>query len=74
MDETDHIEYEIPMLQAGAEMWRKFLAAMPHDRTPAELLMHVARLEPHALERLMFALMENPTEAKRLMSDACPPT
>jgi hypothetical protein len=66
-DEADHIEYEIWMLQAGPEMWRRLLAVLPNDRSVAEMLMHIARLDPEPLERLMLAVVENPAEARDLL-------
>ena len=64
-DEADQIEYETWLLQAGAEMWRKFLAVLPDDRGLAEMLMHVARLAPAELEGLMLCIIEEPDDARR---------
>ena len=55
MDCADHIEYETWMLQAGPELWRRFLSAIPPDRQLAETLMHLARLEPQRLEDCMLS-------------------
>jgi hypothetical protein len=67
-DEADQIEYETSMLQAGAEMWRKFLAVLSPGRPLAEVLMHVARLEPLDLERLMLDVIEHPDAAQRRLA------
>jgi hypothetical protein len=67
-DEADQIEYEPWLLQAGPEMWRRFLAVLPAGRPLAEMLMHVARLEPQPLEDLMLAVIEAPEKAKRWMA------
>jgi hypothetical protein len=64
MDEADHIEYETWMLQAGGEAWRRLLAALPHDRPMPEMLMHIARLKPDDLERLMLAVISDPARAR----------
>lgn len=64
---ADHIEYEIPMLQAGAELWRRFLAVIPPGQSLPHMLMHVARLEPDMLERLMMNVVEAPSEARRVL-------
>ena len=64
---ADHIEYEIPMLQAGAELWRRFLAVIPTGQPLPHTLMHVARLEPEALERLMMNVVDAPGEARRIL-------
>jgi len=65
---ADQTEYEIPMLQAGPDMWRRFLAALPTGKTAAEALMSVARLDPRSLEELMFAVIEEPERARRTMN------
>lgn len=66
-DEADQIEYETWMLQAGGEMWRQLLSALPRDRPLAEMLMHIARLDPEPLERLMLAVAADPARARHLM-------
>ncbi|MEQ1903226.1 MAG: hypothetical protein ABL888_03450 [Pirellulaceae bacterium] len=47
-DEADQLELEIWMIQAGGELWRRFLSAIPrdieHDHLLAQSLMQVARL------------------------------
>ncbi len=67
-DEADQIEYEVWMLQAGPEMWRRLLAVLPTGRPLPEVLMHIARLEPQPLERLMLAVIEDPARARRLLT------
>lgn len=67
-DEADKIEYEVWLLQAGQEMWRKLLAVMPRARPVAEILMHIARLDPLALEHLMLAVIENPSQARGMLA------
>ena len=62
--EADRIEYEPWMLQAGSELWRRFLALRPPDRPLAEIMMHLARLPPSALESLMLAILEDPPLAR----------
>jgi hypothetical protein len=63
IDVTDHIEYESWMMQAGAELWRRFLKVKPADRLLAESLMRIARLEPEPLQRLVLAIVEEPDMA-----------
>lgn len=65
---TDKIEYEPWMMQAGSELWRMFLKIKPADRTLAESLMHLARLEPRPLEHLMLAMVEEPEAAAQRLS------
>lgn len=67
MHEADQIEFEVWMLQAGAEMWRRLLAMLPADRPLPEMLMHIARLDPQALERLMLAVIEDPQRSKQML-------
>ena len=67
--EADKIEHEIWMMQAGGELWRLFLAALPDSRRLAEALMHVARLEPEPLEQLMVDLVEHPFTARATIAD-----
>ena len=64
MQEADHIEYETWMLQAGPELWRRFLAVLPNPRELPNILMHVARLEPEPLERLMMDIVSEPDRAR----------
>jgi hypothetical protein len=63
--EADQIEYETWALQAGPEMWRRLLAVLPADRPLAEMLMHIARLDPEPLEELMLAVVNDPDRARR---------
>ena len=67
--EADKIEHEIWMMQAGGELWRLFLAALPAADLLAESLMHVARMEPETLEQLMMDLVEHPLTAKATIAD-----
>jgi hypothetical protein len=65
---ADHIEYEIPMLQAGAELWRRFLTVIPAGQKLPQTLMHVARLRPQELENLMLNVVADPAAARRYLS------
>ena len=65
---TDKIEYEPWMLQTGGELWRRVLALLPEGTPVAHMLMHVARLPPHALESLMLAVIERPPWARELLA------
>ena len=67
IEEADRLEYEAWLLQAGPEMWRRFIAATPRDVSLAETVMHVARLDPLALESLMFTVIEEPNRATDMM-------
>lgn len=67
--QADQLEYEKWLLQAGSEMWRRLLAAIPEDRKLPHILMHCARLAPMPLERLMLAVVEDPTSAKTMLRE-----
>lgn len=73
IEETDRIEHEFGMLLAGAELWRRLLAVVPQGRPLAETLMHIARMEPAPLERLMFAVVGDAERAKRLLAECANP-
>jgi hypothetical protein len=65
--EADKIEYENRLLQAGHEIWRRLLSVLPQGRPLAEILMHIARLDPVSLERLMLATIEDHAKARELL-------
>lgn len=65
--EADQIEYETWMLQAGSEMWRRFLAAIPEGHDLPETIMRVARLDPEPLEELMIAVVEDTPRARGIL-------
>ncbi|MDG2014724.1 MAG: hypothetical protein P8J33_14550 [Pirellulaceae bacterium] len=67
--EADKIEHEIWMMQAGGELWRLFIAAIPSSDLLAKSLMHVARMEPEPLEQLLMDLIEHPFTAKATIAD-----
>jgi hypothetical protein len=45
------------------------LAAMPEGQNLSETVMHVARLDPEALEHLMMAVVEDTERAQRLLEE-----
>jgi hypothetical protein len=67
-DEADQLEYETWLLQAGPEAWRRLLAASPPGVPIATVLMHLARLDPIPLEKMMLAVVSDPPAAKRMLS------
>jgi hypothetical protein len=68
MQQTDLLEYEPWMIQTGGELWRRVLELIPHDRSVANVLMHLARLPPKSLETLMLAVIEQPEWARELIA------
>jgi len=67
-DEADQLEYETWLLQAGPEAWRRLLAAIPPGQSIAHVLMHLARLDPLPLEKMMIAVASDPPAARRMLS------
>ncbi len=67
-DAADRVEYEAWLLQAGPAMWRRFIAVAPRDRPLANTMMQVARLAPKSLEELMMQIIEEPSQAARMLS------
>jgi hypothetical protein len=65
---ADGPHFEPWMLQTGGELWRRLLAVLPHGRSVAEMLMHLARLPARSLESLMFAVIERPKWACELLA------
>lgn len=65
---ADRIEHEPWMLQAGSELWRQLLSLLPRDRPVSEVVMHMAHLPARALERLMFAVVEDRDWARELLA------
>ena len=68
MKAADRIENEPWMLQVGPELWRQILPLLPTDRKVAEMVMHMARLPAASLERLMYAVIEDPAWARELFA------
>ena len=70
LERTDHVEYEIPMLQIGGTIFQRFLMARPREISLAECIMHVSKLEPLVLEQFMFHLFESPNRATDMVRSA----
>jgi hypothetical protein len=72
--EADQIELEMWMMQAGGEIWRRFLSVIPrgtgNDRNLlASSLMHVALMEPETLEDFTSDVIEHPATARATLAD-----
>ncbi|MFK7819338.1 MAG: hypothetical protein AB8G99_11520 [Planctomycetaceae bacterium] len=68
IDATDHIEYEVWMMQIGAELYRRWLSAKPSQISIAECLMQLALRPPKTVETIMLAVLEEPEAATAMMS------
>lgn len=67
LDQTEHLEYEVPMLQIGPEFYQCFLRVIPQGLKLADCVMAVATLEPVALEEFMFDMVETPEVARETL-------
>lgn len=68
IEATDRLELEPWMLQSGGELWRRLLGVLPAEQPLAQVLMHLARLPPDALQSLMAAVIERPQQAQELLA------
>lgn len=67
---TDHIEFEVPMLQIGGTMFQQFLAVKPKEISLAESIMFVSKMDPLVLEAFMFQMFESPNRATGMIRAA----
>jgi hypothetical protein len=70
MDYTEHLEYEVPMIQMGPEFHKRFLKVVPQDKPLADCVMAVSLMEPVALEEFLFDMIEAPATAIQTLVDA----
>ena len=70
MDATEILEYEIPMIQMGGELYRRFLAVTPREIPLAESIMNVARMDPKNLDAFLFAVMGSQNRATEMLRRA----
>ena len=70
MDYTEHLEYEVPMIQMGPEFYKRFLQVLPTEQSLADCVMTVSRMEPVALEEFLFDMVEAPVTATQTLVNA----
>ena len=70
MDYTEHLEYEVPMIQLGPEFYKRFLNVLPDGPALADCVMAVSQMEPIALEEFLFDMVEAPETATQTLVDA----
>jgi len=70
MDYTEHIEYEVPMIQMGPEFYKRFLQVIPAEQELADCVMAVSMMEPVALEEFLFDMVEAPETATQTLLNA----
>lgn len=67
LQHADAIDHEPYLIQAGPELWRKFLKVKPRDIPQAEMFQALSMQEPDDLHKIMTAVIENPEEAAELL-------
>ena len=70
MDYTEHLEYEVPMIQLGPEFYKCFLHVVPAGQALADCVMAVSMMEPVSLEEFLFDMVEAPKTATQTLVDA----
>lgn len=70
MDYTEHLEYEVPMIQMGPEFYKRLLQVVPAGHALADCVMAVSLLEPVALEEFLFDMIEAPETATQTLTNA----
>ena len=68
LDQADHIEYEIWMMQAGPALYRQLLDLVPKGTPLSECFMNLSRCDPALLEHIMFQVIESPEDARVSLS------
>jgi len=67
MDHTEHVEYEVPMIQIGPVIYQAFLKVLPRPDSLAECTMVLAQMEPIELEEFLFEMIEDPDSAQAIL-------
>lgn len=70
MDYTEHLEYEVPMIQLGPEFYKRFLQVIPAEQAIADCVMVVSMMEPIELEEFLFDIVEAPDTATQTLVNA----
>jgi len=69
---ADDTRWEIPLTQAGQELWRKFLAIAPEGTPLANAVYALAKAKPEMVDRVLRMAIQNPEQAKRLLAQLMP--
>ena len=69
MDHTEHLEFEIPMLQIGGAVFRRLLEARPKEIPLADCIAGVSKMEPLVLESLMDHLIKSPNRSTDMIRE-----
>ena len=73
MDYTEHLEYEVPMIQMGPEFYQRFLKVVPPELALADCVMAVSVMEPIELEEFLFDMIEAPETARQTLANGVEP-
>lgn len=63
IESADDPRQDIWLTQAGQELWRKFLAALPQGTNMAEVVAALSKQSPEEVQRIMEAIVNNPQAA-----------
>jgi hypothetical protein len=66
---TDRLEFEPWMLQSGAELWRRLLAAVPTGCSVARVMMCLARQPARILESIIADVIERQEQAQERLAE-----
>lgn len=66
---ADQVEFEIWMIQAGVNYYRRFLMTTPRDMTPAEALMLVAKMPAKLHLEYSLAVVEDIARAAAILRE-----
>lgn len=69
MDQTEHVEYEVPMIQIGPAIYQAFLKVLPRPNSLAESTMVLSQMEPIEFEEFLFEMIEAPETAKNILRE-----
>jgi hypothetical protein len=65
----DDIRHEPYLEQIGPEMWRRFLKVKPRNIPLIDLYAALSKQEPDELHKIMAAVVDDPENAKEMLSD-----
>lgn len=70
LDRTDHVEFEIPMLQIGGAVFRRLLDARPREVPLAQCVVCVSKMDSLEIDRLFGLLIDSPNRATDMIRSA----
>jgi len=70
LERTDHVEYEIPMLQIGGAIFRRLLQARPREIPLAQCVAEISKMDSVDIDQLFDSLIESPNRATDMIRSA----